>query len=287
MKNKALTILLGILVSISTVRADGDSRPATQAEKDFTINVLRTLENSIPAVPSGWAVEEKSEIKAPETVTAGTEKYQVQAEYRQSWQHPAKLEEARIREEQMIAEMAVSMQQDQKGLEETSSRMNALAEEFGKAIEKNDAAEVARIQAEMEALGQQLNAVGDAQNKELEARQQEIKPKDARVRFMFCVNATHFDISRYTRDADVVGLPVYRRESDDPNASIEGEFVVFAGNFAPKKYEFETWMELATDPAAPSTAVQSIVLSVEGDRTHTRQLLESMDWTALKALLKK
>lgn len=287
MKKSIPVIFAGFLMSISILFADGDSRPATQAEKDFTINVLRTLESSIPAIPSGWTLEEKSEIRAPETVTAGTEKYQVQAEYRQSWQHPAKLEEARIREEQMIAEMAVSMQQDQKGLEETSNRMNALAEEFGKAIEKNDAAEVARIQAEMEALGQQLNAVGDAQSKEIEARQQEIKPKDARVRFMFRVNATHFDISRYTRDADLAGLQVYRQESDDPNASIEGEFVVFTGNFAPKKYEFETWMELATDPSAPSTAVQSIVLTVEGDKAHTRQLLESMDWTALKALLIK
>ncbi len=235
MKKTYLAIFLCVLASISAVFADGDSRPATQAEKDFTINVLRTLENSIPAVPSGWVIEEKSEIVAPETVTADTEKYQVQAEYRQSWQHPGKLEEARIKEEQMITEMAASMQQDQKGLEETTNKMNALSEEFGKAIEKNDAAEVARIQGQMEALAQQINAVGEAQNKALETRQQEIKPKDAKVRFSYRVNATHFNISAYQKDADVAGLPVYRCGFDDPNASIEGEFVVFAGEFCTQK----------------------------------------------------
>lgn len=286
MKKTGLAILVSGLVSISVLFADGDSRPATQKEKDFSLDVMHVLDAAIPAVPSGWALEEKTEMIAPDRVTPGAEKYPFKVEYQQSWQHPGRLEEARLKEEQMIIEMAASMQKDQKGLDEMTGKLNALSAELAKAFEKNDAAEVSRIQSQMQELGDQLNAYGESQNKTLEARQQEIKAKDTRIRFSYRVNATQFDISRYSKEEDVAGFQVYRREFDDPNASIEGEFVVFAGNFSPKKYEFETWMELTIDPAVPSTSVQSIILVVAGDKAHTRQRLESIDWNSLKIMLK-
>lgn len=287
MKKSLFAILMAGLMSIPVLFADGDARPATQSEKDFTLKVLQTLDKTVPAPASGWVIESKSEITAPEWVTVDAEKYPLQVDYQQSWQHPEKLEEARIKEEKMITEMAASMQNDQKDMAEVTRRLDALSAEMAKAWEKNDAAEVSRIQGEMNELAQQINEVGEAQTKVIEAKEQEIKPKDAKVQFTFRVNAPNFDVSWYKKDMDIAGLQVYRREFDNPNASMEGEYVVFVGDFAPKTYESETWMELKVDPAVPSISVQSIILVVAGDKAHTRQLIESMDWTALKNLAEK
>ncbi|HPQ39961.1 MAG TPA: hypothetical protein PLV45_06260, partial [bacterium] len=203
----------------------------------------------------------------------------------QDWQHPERLEEARSREDELIMEMAASMQGQQKDMEATNRELETLAAAMGKAMETNDGAEVSRIQAQMEALANRINAAADAQNQTFETRQQAIKARDARIRFMFRVNVTNFDVSWFTREADIAGLPTYRREFDNPGTTLEGEHVVFVGNFSTRAYESTTWMELNADPAAPSTSVQSMVIEVSGDADHTRKLLESMNWTALRNLM--
>ncbi|MBN1297964.1 hypothetical protein JXA80_14395 [bacterium] len=284
MNRTCIVILLLSLLPLLAVLGDGDARLATQREKDFTVNVRQTLERAVPAPSAGWVIVEKTEIAAPEWVSVGTENEPFQVEYRHTWQHPDRIEEARMKEEQIIGEMAASMRERQDNMVETTRKLDELSAAMNKAREVNDREEVKRIQRLMEELAEQYNE-GASQGKTAEERQKEIQPRDVRVRFIARVNAMSFNVSRYRKEADVSGYPVYRREYDGLNESMEGEYVVFAGDFTPKSYENEVWMELTPRREALSTSAQSIILVIAGEKTHTRRLLESMDWAALKIMM--
>ena len=67
--------IAGLLASL-TVHADGDTRPATQAEKDFNKSVFDVLIKAVPPGPDGWEQgHDNSEDKNLERVTPDSEKY--------------------------------------------------------------------------------------------------------------------------------------------------------------------------------------------------------------------
>jgi hypothetical protein len=215
------------------------------------------------------------------------EKYPLQVFYQQSWRHPGRLEEYRKKEELLISEMAGAMKNDQKSMAGLMRELEELSSRFAKALEKKDTAAAERIQKQMDELGKKISQRGESQSREMAVKQRQIKPKDARVRFRIQVNSSGTDISWYKRDALISGIQSYRRETDDVNSSTEGEYLVFLGAFKVRGDGSSSWIELQADPAVASTAVQSVLIYVAGDKAHTRQLLESLDWTGLKKLLRK
>ena len=53
-KSLSLTLVIFSILAGSAVLADGDSRLATQAEKDFTKSVQTAFSKALPPGPAGW-----------------------------------------------------------------------------------------------------------------------------------------------------------------------------------------------------------------------------------------
>ncbi len=76
-----LVVIMNVMLISSLVFADGETRKATQKEKDFYRMVMETLIKALPAAgPEGWR-EEKNQFAELELVTPDCEKYPFQVNY--------------------------------------------------------------------------------------------------------------------------------------------------------------------------------------------------------------
>jgi hypothetical protein len=79
-----LVVIMSVMVISSLVFADGETRKATQKEKDFYRMVMGTLIKALPAGPEGWS-EEKGQFVELELVTPDCEKYPFRVDDGASW----------------------------------------------------------------------------------------------------------------------------------------------------------------------------------------------------------
>jgi hypothetical protein len=88
----ALITVFSLWVPLVPAWAEGESRPASDAEKAFYQRVFKALEAAVPARgPQGWTVVEKTDFERLETVGSGTENEPFWVTYTVVWQNPAQI----------------------------------------------------------------------------------------------------------------------------------------------------------------------------------------------------
>lgn len=102
MIKKAFMTGLMIISWISSAFADGDSRPATAGEKDFSLKVLKAFESALPKGPEGCAAGDKTLPGAPRFVVQGQENFPMKVEYYAQWQDTPKINAQASRNDEAV-----------------------------------------------------------------------------------------------------------------------------------------------------------------------------------------
>lgn len=284
------TILLGFVLLLGVVPgvlADGDTRPATPAEQDYSLRVLTALSTALPRPWPGWRAAEGTELAPFERVSPGCEAAPLRVDYSTSWIDPAQAEREQAEENAALGRAAARLQAP-----DVTARMTALASEQGKlaealvaAMNAQNMAEVERIQKEMEALGKKMESVASAQEAVLESETSGLANK-SQLAIRMVVNETYVSVlaAAVTDVGPVAGHPAFAYR--DPEGHCETRLTVLAGAWRRQVENGQVVYELTPDPALPHTRAQSVTITVTGDPELALKLCAAIDWSALASLSK-
>ena len=281
-----LVVIMNVMFISSLVFADGETRKATQKEKDFYRMVMETLIKALPAGPEGWG-EEKNQFAELELVTPDCEKYPFRVSYGASWNDDTRRQTA-DEEIQKVLEPKMMSNTSNPELKKLSEQNDKLAKEFGDAAGKNDKPTVERLQKEMEALSKKFQAIIDANDKEYDGIREKMSARDVSIKVSIQVN--EFSQGLYesvVQDAPVAGCLTYRSQGEwtKDNGWREGTTYVFLGKGWQLKTDGGTYIETKAQKGIPSIAVQTIIVWVQADPARAKQVLEKIDWNVLKKLI--
>jgi hypothetical protein len=277
---------MSVMVISSLVFADGETRKATQKEKDFYRMVMETLIKAFPAGPEGWS-EEKNQFEELELVTPDCEKYPFRISYGASWTDDARKQAA---DEEIQKVLGPKMMRNASNPEyiKLTEQTNILGKELGDAAGKNDNPTVERLQKELETNAKKIQAITDANDKESDSIMEKMSARDVSIKISIQVN--EFSRALYEtviQDAPVAGCLTYRSQGEwtKDNGWREGTTYVFLGKGWYLKADGGTSIETKAQNGIPSTTVQTIFVSVQADPARAKQVLEKIDWNALKKLI--
>ncbi len=282
-----LVVIMNVTIISSLVFADGESRKAIQKEKDFYRMVMETLIKALPAGPEGWG-EEKDELSELEWVGKGNENYPFRVFYHASWNDYTRKKAADEEIQKVLGPIMLSTTSnpEYKKLIEQSDK---LAKEFGAAIGKNDKPALERLQSEMETNRKKLQDIFDANDKEYDRIMEKMSARDVSISVGIQVN--EFSKGLYesvVQDAPVAGCPTYRSQGEwtKSNGWREGTTYVLLGKGWQLKTDGGKYLETKAQKGIPSTAVQTIFVSVQADPARAKQVLGKIDWNVLKKLIR-
>lgn len=294
-------VVLGVLLLLPCLAfADGQGRPATQAEKDYHARVLQVFAKALPPAPEGWQTSRQTEIRIPEVVGEGCEANPMPVEYEILWEDAARRDEAMEAMTQagvqvLQKEAATDSATDSAGNLAGNSAKNmeaaytALADELGKAADAGDHARVQSLTAELEAMAQKMRAVYEKCDQELQAAMQEHEVRDIRASVFITTNRFSEHMSGSATEGEpVAGCKTVRHEGyRDPHYGwAEGSTYIFMGHdWGVDAGQEPAAMTAQVKPDVPHTEIQTIIVRIQASPERTEELISGMDWEALAALL--
>jgi hypothetical protein len=163
-----------------------------------------------------------------------------------------------------------------------------LAKEFGDAVGRNDKPAIERLQMEMESNTKKLKVILDANDKEFDGIMEKMSARDVSIKVSIQVNEfSHGLVETVIPDAAVAGCLTYRSQGEwtKNNGWRDGTTYVFLGKGWQLKSDGGSYIETKALKGIPSTAVQTLSVSIQADSARAKQVLEKIDWTALKKLI--
>jgi len=284
---KLLTGLVMLVALTVMVPADGESRPATPAEQEFVFRILTTFQQALPTGPAGWDETRRTEVKRPERVTVGVEDSgPMMVDYGIGWLDQVKKEAFGARVAEIGANLKPVAQQPENI--KLQQKYEALATALGRAIEKGDMAEAQRIQKEMESVGQQLGAVYEAEGRQIEDAIAAAEPHDIKADVVLWANMNYVDLTdETTEEPAIAGGRVLRVHSEGRinNTWQEGVTYVLFGSWRRVDNEGNPYWEAVPPADNAHLKVRTLLVRVQAEEARARQILQGMNWTALKGLL--
>ena len=260
--------------------ADGDTRVASPAEKACAVKTLGILCGAIPPPAAGWTVLRRSDPNPPSYV-AGTAQRPMALVCEQEWQDKGKIQAA-----QTAAMTAMSDVKPDKAAEANAAAAQKRFEKVMAAItaaaQKNDQAELKRLQPEMEAASKAYQEAAQAQNKGMMDAIAKGKATDVSVKIRVEVNAGYEFLEVTSQEALAAGVTGYRVAG---HGDEEGTTWAFLGPWQITKDRSSTRFQIRP-LEGPSCRVVSVILRVDAAQPRALAILQKVDWTALKALVK-
>lgn len=123
--NKTIFVLLTVFSFLvcSLVFADGDSRKATQAEKDFSKSILNTFAKVVPPGPEGWEKTRDSNETNDLNIVYSEEKEPLRLEYHIAWQNSKLIQDANIKFQEELMKLAKKPGFKGDGVDELQQKM--------------------------------------------------------------------------------------------------------------------------------------------------------------------
>lgn len=276
-------LLLGVCAS---GWADGPTRPATQAEKDYSLSVMTALSRALPKPLPGFEARDAAKIAPFDRVTPGSEAEPLRVDYSVTWVNPGQAAKERSQEGEAINRAASrikspSMQEQQK---EIMARFNKLTPELQKAFEKKDQAEIARLQKEMEKLGQELDKLGKAQEAVVKSETQALTNLSSLTIRMSANGFYETQPARLVKELKpFAGNAAYAY--NDTEGKHTSRMTVVIGPWKKKTENGQVVYE-AAKASLPHTRAQSVMVAVTGDPSLTLKVLEGVNWKGLQAVIK-
>jgi hypothetical protein len=240
----------------------------------------------LPGGPEGWS-EEKNQFEELELVTPDCEKYPFRVSYGASWDDVTRKQEVDEEIQKVLAPKMLSniSNPEYKKLTEHGEK---LTKEFGDAVGRSDKPAIERLQIEMESNTKKLKVILDANDKEFDGILEKMSARDVSVKVSMQVNEfSHGLYETVVLNAPLAGCLTYRSQGEwtKNNGWREGTTYVFVGKGWQMKSDGGTYIETNVQKGIPSTAVQTISVSVQADPARAKQVLEKIDWSALKKLI--
>ncbi|PKL41537.1 MAG: hypothetical protein CVV41_18275 [Candidatus Riflebacteria bacterium HGW-Riflebacteria-1] len=285
---RILSISLLAMLLAATLLADSATRLKTDTEKTFFNEVIQACQSATAGIKTTWEEDSRSGDKNDDRITEDSEKYPLVHYFNISWADNAKIQEARTRSDTELAALAPKLQARVASTDTTA--FEELANKMGKAAEAGDMVEVARLQKEAEVMAKQMEEGSKSFNQEVESIVEKNLPHDVNLTVRIAINKFYESFNKEPQTGKLSdGTSFYRVEDSRNNSGtwIEGTTFIFLGNeWKAGKDNDISIMQHPEHVEKPSASVRSIVVSVEADGKRALDALNSMNLSALKALIK-
>lgn len=288
---RIVAVTVTCLFLASPVRADVESRPATEAEIVFMNKVHSAFLKAAPkSGPAGWEESERTSDDISDSVAKGVEGYPMRLDYQLKWVDSAKYDAARQKTEDFAGGHAAASTGADPALQ---LRYEQLAAKIGAAAEKGDMKAIERLQKEMDAVGQKMNKPFEEGERKVNAASKALAPRDAYAKLSLAVNESWLAFRNSSKgpakQAPIAGNPVYRMNQEkylDNHAEwVEGTTCVLLGSWKVANHKGEKGVAASHGKKVPHTLAQSVNVCVQAEPARARALLEQIDWSPLKSLL--
>lgn len=278
-------ILLGLAVES---QADGNfiTRPATAQEKEFILKTKQSLKSGLPALPSGWVVENESPLMAEDTVTFPGKEVPLEIKYISEFKRVEGIQERTAARDKAVADSAAAR-----------IKMNALSNtirekisEADKARASGDRAAYEKAKSEMEASQKEYdelmegpsNPVRSVNEAEFNLR------RDTTIHLKANVNSGYEGISGPLQPLQVPGsVAAYRRDFEDRNRASKA--LILFGDWKLEKFgegqNFSLSARRVPTKSDRITATYTVAVEFEADRERLSELVSAVDAAAVMALL--
>jgi hypothetical protein len=230
--SRALIALAVLGVLIGVIFADGDSRKATPAEKEFNKTVLGAIAKAVAVDPAGWEKTGGTTLEELKVVYTDAN-VPLRLEYHLEWQDTKRIMEAEAKYAEEIMKLTKKPGFTGEGTDELQRKMEA---------------------------------------------------HDVRARIDVLTNISSQGINEKVAPAPAIaGGLVYRSESGFKPGWREGSAYIFLGNGWKMAGSYVNFT--SDKKAASSTIVQNIVVKIQADAKRADQMIQKIDWGALKGLI--
>ena len=274
-----LAVLAAGLVG-TMIFADGDTRPATAGELACAGKTLGILCGAIPPPPSGWAVTKRGDTQPPHFLS-GTKPRPMELVCEQTWEDRGRKQKAQSDAMTAMANIKPG-QAAEASAAAAEKRFNDVMAKLTAASQKGDQAEIKRLQPEMQAASKAYQDAMMAKSKGLLDAAAKGRAADADAQIRVEANARYEYLDVAGQETVAPGITGYRVKgsSGDP-----GAIWVFLGPWQISKDGSSTRFQLPP-LNGPSCSVVTVRVRVEADQARAKAILEKVNWTALKALIK-
>jgi hypothetical protein len=265
------------------------ARQSTAQEQRFHSRVLSAIEAAMPDAPDGWEIVSATDIDVLETVCIGGESLPMYLAYRIEYRRVDRMEEM---EEELVETAAATMnpqEGEQARLDALQVEQELLARELEQAMATQDFARLESIGKRMEAVGRKMDAVYQAMDQRMEQATEEKLLRDVKAMVIVEVNAGGNNLDSPER-IKLSGTDLAFRIGDGRRRDHldwqEGITRIYLG---PWRTETDGELLLITpvEQTVGHTEVRTLSLTVQAERSRSGDLLEAMDLTAMKGLLKR
>ncbi len=262
------------------VFADGDTRPASAGEKACAGKTLGGLCGAIPPPSAGWSVVRRSDANPPSYV-AGTRPVPMDLVCEQEWQDKGKIQAAQSASMTAMANVKPDKSAEA-AAEAAQKKFERVMAAVTAAAQKNDQAELKRLQPEMDAASKAYQAAMLAQNKGMMDAAAKAKTTDSEAKIRVEANAGYEFLEVSAQETVAPGVTGYRvaGRSDE-----EGSTWVFLGPWQITKDRSSTRFQIRP-LQGPPCAVVSVVVRVDATQPRALAILQKVNWNALQALMK-
>lgn len=262
------------------VFADGDTRPASAGEKACAGKTLGGLCGAIPPPSAGWSVVRRSDANPPSYV-AGTRPVPMDLVCEQEWQDKGKIQAAQSASMTAMANVKPDKSAEA-AAEAAQKKFERVMAAVTAAAQKNDQAELKRLQPEMDAASKAYQAAMLAQNKGMMDAAAKAKTTDSEAKIRVEANGGYEFLEVSAQETVAPGVTGYRvaGRSDE-----EGSTWVFLGPWQITKDRSSTRFQIRP-LQGPPCAVVSVVVRVDATQPRALAILQKVNWNALQALMK-
>ena len=252
---------LMVFTFISTAFADGETRQATPGEK--------------------------TDLVPPESVVPGQETFPMKVACFIKWQDDKRIDASKLALDQQLMKIAKNQSLDAK-MKAYSANIDALAKEFGKAIEAKDNAKAEALQKEIDEAGKRFNEQASGNNQAIEQQIKDLTPHDIELRVNLSANVFYQELVHIPSEQTVLeGCPVIGVDDEDYGTYgwHEGTTYVFVGAFKYGHKDNTAAMQAEKIPGTAHTKVQTVVIAVQGEKNRAKGFIKQTNLKAVKALL--
>jgi hypothetical protein len=260
-------------------------RPQTPVEAAWSARILATVRPSLPPIPKGF--ELATQVEPDPTFIDREIRNEPWAREFLIVTWDRKRAEAHIKSQVVPDDKAAQAAQQaamDKANADLQPKMDALVKRLQAAAARNDAAEVERIQSQMERLGAEV-AKTAGQIDGMLPKATASRAKDVRFSIRIAINERRALQKGHKPAGKVGGSTVYVRDilPDEPIEE-ESEAVVMLGAWDSDP-DSKT-MTARWNAPLPHTVAQNIVVEVRGDPARAQAYLKAIRWEKLRSLLK-
>ncbi len=292
---KRIPTLLIVLSAIATLiapatTAGSAARPATKEERDFyasvVVPVLNSIKKAMPPAPNGWIVasEEKNPSAPPEQVTGDSTGLHLV--YTITYKRLTGLKEEQLRLDEAYAESSNKNQEAAKPLiDELIQQQTETSVALRKASRMRNQHEMQRLNDELDENGRKMRAIHEDVDRKISRDVEPYLVKDAEASIRISLNDNRLDLLQGEPFVQHQAAFALRREGERSGIASwrEGRTVILFGNW---ELEGQGRFRANIDQPPFSPKVQTITITVAGDRKRVNTLIGQIDLRTILGLMK-